>query len=248
MDLKFIINLFLIIILLHLILKTIKFNKVINIIPNNIKESFSKKIDEFSKEHKKTMDFLLDINDDKKFDEKFTQYKENTCYYQLNDDINKCQNENIKAGNYYVDNENNSNFMSNVLNLNKFYNKNDSDDSDNSDDLENYNNLTETQLLSIKNVENKDCYKSRNTMRNNTENTELFRPDNWNYKNELPMNGGNIVGNVVGYDTLNDGYAMFYEKGKLLDGKCNDIMDCNVRPDDIRFGLGNPNRENRDTE
>jgi len=261
MDLKFLINTILIILLLHLLLKNLNFEKVINIIPNIIKEHLTKNISNLSNDHEKTMNFLLDIEEEeqKKLDnissdneEKFTMCtKDNQCYDELVDYVNNCT-ENVKAGNYYVEDENSANFMSNVLNVHKFYDKNDIPGS--------YANLTNDQLTSLNNnekydpnflnnIENQEPYPKRNLHTNDyQDNTESFKPDNWNYKNELPMNGGNVVGNVVGFDTLNDGYATFYDKSKIVTNECNNNIDCNLQHDDIRFGLGNPNRENRYNE
>ena len=59
------------------------------------------------------------------------------------------------------------------------------------------------------------------------------------------MNGGNVVGNVVGYDTLNTGYSIYNDKATSVSKDCQNDINCNVPPDDIRFGLGYPNKEYR---
>ena len=61
------------------------------------------------------------------------------------------------------------------------------------------------------------------------------------------MNGGSVVGNVVGYDTLNEGFSMYNEGAQVMNLNCEDKMNCNQAPDDIRFGLGYPNAEYRAT-
>jgi hypothetical protein len=230
MDLKFIINTFLIILLLHLLLKNIGVNRVINIVPQHLRESFGKNT--VLTDHQKSLDFLLNIEENTLDHTKI----ESACIEdtkptnELIDYVNSCAPESVKAGNYYVEDENSVNFMSNVLNVNKFY--------DRYDVPGNYANLTDTDLSSIHNIKKQESFPKQ--VSNN-------KPDNWNYKNELPMNGGNILGNIVGFDTLNDGYAMFNDKGKLFTEKCNNNMDCSVKQDDIRFGLGYPNAENRYT-
>lgn len=236
MDLKFIINTFLIILLLHLLLKNIGVNRVINIVPQHLRESFGKNT--VLTDHKKSLDFLLNIEENTLDYPKIVDNKEgfeSACIEDTNpnneliDYVNSCAPESVKAGNYYVEDENSVNFMSNVLNVNKFY--------DRYDVPGNYANLTDTDLSSIHNIKKQESFPKQVS----------DKPDNWNYKNELPMNGGNILGNIVGFDTLNDGYAMFNDKGKQFTEKCNNNMDCSVQQDDIRFGLGYKNAENRYT-
>ena len=78
--------------------------------------------------------------------------------------------------------------------------------------------------------------------------TELFKPDNWMYKHELPMNGGAFMDNLVGYDSLNEGFASYGNVGHSL-ATCDPSaeLNCNQEQDDIRFGLGKPNAEYRAT-
>ena len=101
----------------------------------------------------------------------------------------------IHASNSYLSNNNVPNFESNVADISKFYNIN-------------YDNLNENQLKQasqniIKNVE-----ESKRTGRESIE-----QPDYWEYKNELPMNGGGM-GGIYGFDELESQYATF-DKNKV---------------------------------
>jgi len=158
---------------------------------------------------------------------------ENKCYRELIDYVDKCNNNQIKPGNYYVDNENSSNFMSNVLNVNKFYDINKDEPKP----------ICESENLSTLNIniEDQTCFPKRNL----SDQPNMMMPDNWNYKNELPMNGGILLGNIVGYDSLNTGYAV-YDKENIINKKCENLVNCNVQSDDIRFRLGYPNQEYRE--
>lgn len=259
MNIKVLINAILVILLLHLLIKNINFNKVFTIGNKNIKENFHQTIDylnlnnlkDYANEHKKTMEFLLDTSPPTTNNNKDTK-----CYNDLIDYVNKCDKNDIKAGNFYVEDENSANFMSNVLNVNKFYDKNDlnkvpgSYDGLGTSELQNLNEKYNPNFLNK--VEDQTCFPKRNLQDNNQlfnsteftkDNTTVFKPDNWNYKNELPMNGGTIVGNVVGFDSLNTGYSTYDDRVYTVSKNCQNDVDCNQEPDDIRFGLGYPNRE-----
>ncbi len=247
MNIKVFVNIILVIMVLHLILKNINFNKIFHF-GFNTNENFQ------TNEYDKTMEYLLDVHPPSSLfssqsDNKKNNYNDNGnntgCYKELVDYVNKCDDKNsnnVKAGNFYVEDDNSANFMSNVLNINKFYDIKQprSYDGLNSEQLSNMNEKYNPEFLSK--VEDQTCFPKRNQ-----DNTISNKPDNWNYKNELPMNGGSVVGNVVGYDSLNTGYTMFDQNQKIVNTECSVGEDCNREPDDIRFGLGYPNREYQNT-
>lgn len=244
MNFKILINAVLVILLLHLLIQNIKYKKIISW--NIPSESFNNNYSENSNEQNETLQFLLDTPS-YNFP---NQEKTSSCYDELENYVSKCENEpnQVKAGNYYVEDENSPNFMSNVLNTHKFYNRNTEDDNL-------YDGLDLDQLIekkydpaTLEKVKEQQCYPSGNSH----DNKQLYpqniaKPDNWNYKNELPMNGGSVVGNVVGFDTLNEGYSIYTEGQGVVNSQCENKMNCNNAPDDIRFGLGYPNAEERAT-
>jgi hypothetical protein len=235
MNIKILINSILVIFLLHLIIKNIKFSKTFYF------DTFkSSNISNVSIDDEKSMQFLMDTEANL---ENYVN-NDNKCYNELNDNTEKCTDFNIKPGNYYPDNENSPNFMSNVMNLNKFYDI----DNNNANNCNNYDGMNVQDLSKIQynhdEIKNQTCFPKRNDI----EMSKNAMPDNWNYKNELPMNGGNIVGNVVGFDSLNTGFASYADNQILINPNCENTMNCNQPRDDIRFGLGYPNAESRDTE
>ncbi len=269
MNIKVLINTILIILLLHFLIKKFNFNKTFHLPFFYSNENFIQKCPtpqyptrHYATEHKKTMEFLLDTPPPSTVSNKPSCYRElvnyvDTCSngpYNKPGDVSAGQ---VKPGNYYVEDENSSNFMSNVLNVHKFYDINNISGS--------YDGLDNSQLTNLitkqtEKIEKKDtnfldkvadqtCFPKRNLADNHkyptNDNTQNVKPDNWNYINELPMNGGNVVGNVVGYDSLNTGYSNYFDKSQVVSSQCKNSVDCNKPADDIRFGLGYPNQEYR---
>lgn len=241
MNYKALINAFLIILLLHLLIKNIQFKKIFNW----TKEQFT--------DYKESINFLLDTPQTFSQSSSITSIPTSiptstpSCYNELMDYVKECDNsEQIKAGNYYVEDENSPNFISNVMNVHKFYDRN-----SNSYDGLDISKLSEKEYTSPDKVKEQECFPPRNLHDNYDLVDTKPKPDNWNYKNELPMNGGSVVGNVVGYDTLNEGFSTFSENVNMISSECNSDMyfdeDCKTKPDDIRFGLGYPNEEIRAT-
>lgn len=230
---KILINAILIIILLHLIIKNIELHKTFNLF--GVKESFANEDD--------SLNFLQDISDDFSI-ENFDNNCSSKSFLELVDYVNKCDDKNvIRPGNYYATDENTSNFKSNVLNVNKFYNRNEQiPGSYEGLEGEQLQNLSKTTLNDVK---DQTCF----PMRNKKQNLESVQPDNWNYKNELPMNGGNILKNVSGFDNLNTGYASYNQNTTTSNPDCGTYRGayCGRQADDIRFGLGYPNKEYRET-
>ena len=134
----------------------------------------------------------------------------------------ECEEPMVVASNKYIDDKNDANFQSNVLNTNKFYQKNNdnpSDEVENSKEDENMNSFTEISEYSN-------------------------QPVSWNYKEELVMNGGELIDGITGYDNLVDQYFMV-ETPKKTNEDCNPPTRGALNNDDIRMGLGKINENRR---
>ena len=68
-------------------------------------------------------------------------------------------------------------------------------------------------------------------VKSNTVRESEVKPDNWTYKNEVPMNGG-VMGSIVGFDGLESQYANFSDFFKL--GNDDKEKFENVPHDDLR--------------
>lgn len=157
----------------------------IHIILLNINYNISfgnKKIETFS-DKDDSMAFLTNSNNDEDFKKKMLKYVNQPS--SLEKEIPK-----IEASNTFLSNNNEPNFESNVADISKFYKVN-------------HNNPHE---------DSKNLNLSENQNQNQNENTEKrdsqVNPDNWSYKNELPMNGGGMNG-IIGFDSLESQFAMF---------------------------------------
>ena len=218
MDIKIIINSFIIIFILHIV--------ILNI---NSTYSFGKKknIENFedSKENKDSISFLTNNNDNDDFKKKLLKY------IQEDEPVKETEFEKknllkVEASNTYVNDNNVPNFESNVADISKFYKVN----YDNLDE----NELKSTSIESLNKVNNskpvskteKDC------------NTDIYgrdsnvMPDNWSYKNEMPMNGGSMNG-IIGFDSLESQFAM-YNPNKLNLQSVNDKKFDNIPHNDLR--------------
>ena len=170
----------------------------------------------------------------------------------LTDYVNKCKPVDVKPGNWYATDDNDPNFTSNVLNVNKFYDINRIGEFDglNSDGLNQGltpQNFVEPPIQKdlLKKVSEQTCFNQKvGDMRDNT------GLDSWNYKNEMPMNGGQFLQGLAGFDNLESAYASYTGPGTET---CDPSKPFNCsdnfaqKPDDLRFGLGLPNKEIRDT-
>ena len=249
MNMKVIINALLIILVIHLLTRNISYKKIFS---NGITTETLNTTHNMMGNNK-SINFLIDKDVDlsENFETKCVEKKEvNKSYQNLVDYVNKCDDHQVKPGNYYVTDENTSNFTSNVLNVNKFYDKNLIGDYDGlsqltpSDYVEPP--LTKEQEVGvIDQVGNQTCFPNRNI----NDNTEIIKPDNWKYKDEVPMNGGEFMKDLVGFDNLESAYANY---GDIYNKSCDPSLEtsysnCYAKPDDLRMGLGNPNREYRET-
>ena len=121
-----------------------------------------------------------------------------------------------KLSNYYSlsdtpDNYNIPNFGSNVINPAQYYKIN------NLEQKENYNlsntsynnpsmNIAQNNIL---NPVTTNVYNNNPVSLNEINRESNIQSNNILYKNELPMNGGTFMDNVVGYDEINNDYAVY---------------------------------------
>ena len=217
---KILINAFLIIIVVSLLLENI-----------NYKVSFGKKNDTNNKsihsninlDVSNTRDELLNYISTYKPFEKF----DNPTNEQKDISSKKPD---IKPGNYYVNNNNNPNFSSNISDLNKFYDT--ISPSEKSGTLL-PNDYIKTDVK-LSNLNSK--LTNTNSVSNGYKSSATA--DSWTYSNELPMNGGQL-GGIAGFDTLESSYALFGNSMSMESDMAS------VKEDDLRMGLGTPNTSNR---
>lgn len=126
----------------------------------------------------------------------------------------------VKSYNSYYDNNNDANFQSNVLNLNRFYQKN----------IQNepliLNNDNKQKGLSLENV------------------LYSYKPNTWRYNNDFVMNGAKFYNNVYGYDTLTNYYNP-YSCYTIKSNNCIPSKRGGDKNDDLRMGLGCVNIDRR---
>lgn len=202
MNLRLIINGFLIILVVHLLLENLNFHMTIG---EPTQEMFTDYVDQ------------EEPND---YDP-----KEELLAYINSGDANPtiARNAVVKPGNYYTSDLGNPTADSNVTDIRQFYNYNWAD-------KENKKDLQQAETM-IDQMSQQPSFLSPNGN---------IQPDTWKYKNELPMNGGAVMGGVYGYDNLESNFAMFDDKGLVIKSCSNPHPD-----DDIRSGMGAPNMQSR---
>ena len=222
MDIRVIINGLIIIFILHIILLNI--NYTVTIGNKKSYENFESNIDINNNtengSNDKTMKFLTETydnnNDNDDFQKKLMKYIEEPQPVKEN----KFEQKNVSQvlpSNNFIGTNNVPNFESNVANVSKFYNIN-------------YDNLTETKLKEVSTVETPTVNQQTPIKHEGRESTEL--PLTWEYKNELPMNGGSMNG-VFGFNSLESQFAIY--NGNKLNLQCaNDNNFNNIPHDDLR--------------
>ena len=217
---RIIISSLLLILALHFLLQGINYRKYINLCNNEPEEqSETKNIPIKNIEN-------LEINKSEEDVENIDVKQELLRKIQ-------CKESPVVASNKYIDNKNDANFQSNVLNVNRFYKKN-----ENSYDVNDF-------------VDDKKDKDSKNI--NSFSNISQYsnEPSMWNYKDEFVMNGGELLKGVTGYDNLVDQHFS-YSSSSLLSGCSSDnncsppLRGANIN-DDLRMGLGKLNSEIRRT-
>jgi hypothetical protein len=234
MNLKYLLNTLIIILIIFVFLHTIYRNNNNNYNLSNIQENFFKK-NEYKITDKELEEKQLLINKD---------YIKNTSW-----DKNYV----IKPGNFYTSDDNIVNFPSNVLNVNEYYVRNQIDSNQNLRESSNEGNIGSNDPKfpnrGIQGVSPEGNIIERNksndpTFSNfNYENTYHKQPNMWNYQDELVMNGGKIgdfIGN--GYYDLNSAFSENKYTNKEFK---NEIMN-EYKNDDLRMGLGVPAKMSRE--
>jgi len=136
--------------------------------------------------------------------------------------------ENINPANFYTQDFNTPNFTSNVTDLRKFYS---------------YDNPPGGTIEKVPNDNSKDSIIEdvktdpawlipKQKIGNHLEPTSNY----WNYKNEMPMNGGDF-GGLSGYEGIGGTYSVFNAKQPL-----EDTSDLH-HSDDLRNGKGFPQKQ-----
>ena len=218
MDIKIIINSLIIIFILHIIILNINYS--INI-GNN-------KIENFSDSDKEDSMKFLTSNDtsNEEFKKKLMKYIQVDEVPKETEFEDKNFNK-VGASNTYLNDNNVPNFESNVADISKFYKIN-------------YDNLNEDQLKSTS-IESLNKTKEVTIIDSQSKQpcnikeygrTSTINPDNWVYKDELPMNGGNMNG-IVGFDNLESQFAIF-NQNKLNLQSVNDKDYNNIPHNDLR--------------
>jgi len=191
MDIRIIINALIIIFILHIIIINIDYHKTIGV--KNI-ENFAEKDND-----KNSLDFLKNNNRDEDFQKKLLNYVQQQ-ELEKEPELIQENSSDVAASNTYIGNDNDPNFESNVANISKFYNIN----YDNLDEATLQSTSIDSLKSSVQVVETNPppCVEPSNTRVS----TEL--PDTWSYKDEMPMNGGNM-GGIIGFDSLESQFAMY---------------------------------------
>ena len=220
MDIKYFINICLIILVLHIILLNINFN--IKIGNKSNLENFDNNMNNSGAA---TIDFLKnDSNDDfKKRLLNYIQQDEQQQQQQQQQQMIYKNKSDVIASNSYTDDKNVPNFESNVADIKQFY-KVDFDNLGESD-LKNYSKEIGVSKDNVINTSNVITPYGREAQP---------LPDNWNYKDELPMNGG-LMNGIGGFDNLESQFASFGSAGTSLNlQQANDSNFKNIPHDDLR--------------
>ena len=217
MNWRFIVNTIIIVLILHFILENLDFK-----IEIGSQELFT------SKKHDK-----LSAEDSMKF------LTENTVegFDPTSDLLDYIENKttDIRGDNFYKTDYNTPQFNSNLTDVQSFYNMNyDVNDCTHSgfDGINLHNMLNQQKKASkIEGFKN-------NQQGNNYQNVNPdYQPEEWRYKNDLPMNGGNQEG-VVGYTKIEDDYApVGCATDNLL--KPNAFQKCTGETFDLRYDRKN---------
>ena len=132
----------------------------------------------------------------------------------------QCEEPTVLASNTYTDNTNDANFQSNVLNTNRFYVKNGDDYPKLFDSNNKHKVVDPSEINSFSDV--------------NKYSNQL---DSWKYKNELVMNGGELLNGITGYDNITDDFFS-YSNFTVKSVGCNPSTRGATLDDDLRMGMG----------
>jgi len=138
----------------------------------------------------------------------------------------------VKPDNYYTSDNNTPNFNSGAVNTARFYDMN--MDGVMPDKLEKSSYVSPDDKKEMETVMMDKQSKHSSIIDNITNKEKTFKPDTWQYKNELPMNGGAFSG-LTGFDSQGGHYAI-YSQTELDLEKCNSETKCS-KVDDLRNGM-----------
>jgi hypothetical protein len=134
--------------------------------------------------------------------------------------------ENINPANFYTQDFNTPNFTSNVIDLRKFY----SYDNPPGDTI---NKVPENDNSFIQDVKSDPAWLiPKQKIGNHLEPTSNY----WNYKNEMPMNGGDF-GGLSGYEGIGETYTIYNSKEQQ-----QETPELH-HSDDLRNGKGFPQKQ-----
>jgi hypothetical protein len=223
MDIRIIINSLIIIFILHIIIININYHTVIGEKKEIQYEKFSNSIPESQESHleNNSLAFLSNDGNDE-FKKKLLKYMQQEEVIAKSVPLNEFENKNIhkvEASNTYLSKENEPNFESNVADISKFYKFN-------------YDNLDEDQLKSTSIESLSKVVDTNCAISNHNGRESVVTPDTWDYKNELPMNGGKING-IVGFDSLESQFAIYNPNKLNLQVTTEDKFN-NIPHDDLR--------------
>ena len=117
----------------------------------------------------------------------------------------------VKPDKYYLDENNTPNFKSGAIDTTRFYDMN--LDGVTPDKLEKSNYISPSDKKDMEDIMIDKQSKQASIIDNITSKEHVFKPDTWQYKNEMPMNGGSFNG-LTGFDSLGGNYAI-YSKTEL---------------------------------
>lgn len=186
-----------------------------------------KEILETSKEDDKNQKILSDANVDS-----FEGFNSemNELLQSLSPET-QAQQDGTVPSNYDPATTSDSNFHSNVMDIPNFYKEN---------KLPQYDgqtNLTHIQSgTHEKKNEETDKVSKQPAYTYDANGSKAFKPDTWEYKNELPMNGGKMENGVVGFDMMDDGsgFAVYDQSTVVQSVPSNET--------DLRNGMGIPQK------
>lgn len=145
----------------------------------------------------------------------------------------------VKPGNFFGVTENTANFSSNVMDINKFYSNSFGDIAFKTP----YTGNAGQGQLSAKQV--LDGAEYMNSGSDNS--TATYKPDMWQYKDEMVMNGGNLYSGVSGFDDMDSGLAVYNGGAPIMSNTCTGGDMSGKCADDLRMGMGVPGRQQRET-
>lgn len=143
----------------------------------------------------------------------------------------QAQQQGTVPANYDPTTTDDANFHSNVMDIPNFYKENKLPQYDGQTDLKRINAGTHQMKEQIT-----DKSSNQPVYTYDANGSKGFKPDTWEYKNELPMNGGKMENGVVGFDLMGDdgGFAVYDQSTVVQSIPSNET--------DLRSGMGIPQK------